>query len=546
MPAKSVIRLFLGSALVAAVPAAPALAQAAAEAPLVEARRAADGGRSAEAIAPYREALRLAGEERPDWRLELADQLTWAGELDAAIAEYRAVIASERDDLKKKAQTGLGRALARRGDYRPAVAALDAALAFDPADREATLLRAQALSWDNRQAEAEGAYRNLLVSDPGDERALLGLARVQSWRGRQRAALATLARLPDAPTDAAEAVTITAEAQQWLGRPDRAAATLRTHLAEARGDDRARWLLGRLERDTRSEVRLDARRFDQSDGLDVEQFNLGADYRFADGRGRIGPRLQYAAFDPSDAPSDVFTVTRIAASGGWRLSDAVDLNATIGVDSIDAPGAGLGAGGTREFLTYDAYATFFPVDRLRIDLGVQRFTLDSEPTLRNRVIASQVKASADVQPTERSRFTMRAAHADYSDANRQWWWQAEFEQRLALAPRVHVGARYTGTSFRLVGQPGYFSPEEYHAIEATLRIDGQAGPRTWYGLRASAGAERDVGSGERFIIGTSAYLRQQLSERIDVEAAYDYSSSSAASSTGFERGIARVSLIARF
>lgn len=543
MPAKIPFdRLLLGTALAAVLPAAPALAQDAAEAALAEARRAADAGRSSEAIAPYREALRQAGEERPDWRLELADQLTWAEELDAAIAEYRAVIASGRGDLMRKAQTGLGRALARRGDYAAAVAALDAALALDPADREAALLRAQALSWDNRQAEAEAGYRALLARDPADERALLGLARVQSWRGRQRAALATLTRLPDAPDDPVEAVTITAEAQQWLGRPDRAAATLRARLAEAPSDDRARWLLGRLERDTRSEVRLDARRFDQSDGLDVEQFNLGADYRFADGRGRVGPRLQHAAFDPSDAPGDVFTVTRIAASGGWRLSDAVDLNATIGADRIDDPGTG----GTQTFLTYDAYASFFPEDRVRIDLGVQRFTLDSEPTLRSRVIASQFKASADVLPTERSRLTARAATADYSDGNRQWWWQAEFEQRLALTPRVHVGARYTGTSFRLVGQPGYFSPGEYHALEATLRIDGQAGARTWYGLRASAGAERDVGSGERFIISTSAYLRQQLSQSVDIEAAYDYSSSSAASSTGFERGIARISLIARF
>lgn len=542
MPAKSLFRLLAGTALVAAMAPAAALAQDAAETALAEARRAADAGRPGDAVVPYREALRQTREERPDWRLELADQLTWAGDLDAAVGEYRAVIASGRADLMRKVQTGLGRALARRGDYAPAVAALDAALALDPADREAARLRAQALSWDNRQADAEAAYRALLASEPADERALLGLARVQSWRGRQRAALATLSRLAEPPADPQEAVTIAAEAQQWLGRPDRAAATLRQRLAAAPGDDRARWLLGRLERDTRHEVRADARRFDQSDGLDVEQYNLGADYRFADGRGRIGPRLQYAAFDPSDAPGDVFAVTRIAASGGWRLSDALDLNATIGVDSIDAPGAG----GAQTFLTYDAYATLFPEDRARIDVGVQRFTLDSEPTLRNRVIVDQFKASADVLPTERSRLTARAAYAEYTDGNRQWWWQAEFEQRLALAPRIHAGARYTGTTFRLVGQPGYFSPGEYHALEATLRIDGQAAARTWYGLRASLGAERDVGSAERFILSASAYLRQQLSRSLDVEAAYDYSSSSAASSTGFERGIARISLIARF
>ena len=75
---------------------------------------------------------------------------------------------------------------------------------------------------------------------------------------------------------------------------------------------------------------------------------------------------------------------------------------------------------------------------------------------------------------------------------------------------------------------------------------GQAAPRTWYGLRASAGAERDVGSAERFSLSASAYVRQQVSPRIDLEAAYDYTSSRAASSTGFTRGIARISLIARF
>jgi tetratricopeptide (TPR) repeat protein len=542
MPTKPLIHLLIGTALAAALPGAPARAQDAAETALAQARRAADGGRNAEAIAPYREALRQAGEDRPDWRLELADQLTWAGELDEAVEEYRRVIASGRGDLMKKAHTGLGRALARRGDYAAAVAALDAALALDPADREAALLRAQALSWDNRQAEAEAGYRTLLASDPADQRALLGLARVQSWRGRQRAALTTLARLPDTPTDPVEAVTITAEAQQWLGRPDRAAATLRQRLAAVPDDTRAQWLLERLERDTRHEVRFDARRFDQSDGLDVEQFNLGADYRLADGRGRFGPRLQYAAFDPTGAPGDTITVTRIGASGGWRLSDALDLNATIAVDSIDDSGPG----GTQDFFTYDAYVTLLPEDRVRIDLGAQRFTLDSEPTLRNRVVVDQFKASADFLPTERSRFSARTAFADYSDGNRQWWWQGEFEQRLALAPRLYVGARYTGTSFRLVNQPGYFSPGEYHALEATMRLDGQFGRRTWYGVKASAGAERDVGSAERFIISGAAYLRQQLSARVDLEAAYDYSSSSAASSTGFTRGIARISLIARF
>jgi tetratricopeptide (TPR) repeat protein len=441
-----------------------------------------------------------------------------------------------------KAETGLGRALARRGDYRDAVRAFDAALALAPQEFEPALLRAQALSWDNRQAQAEAAYRALLEREPGNERALLGLARVQTWRGRQREALATLALLPPDVADPAEASFIAAEAQQWVGRPDRAVGTLEARLATARGDSRAAWLKDRIERENRHEARFDARRYDQSDGLDIEQFNLGADWRFDDGRARIGPRLAYFAFDPFTGPGDVIEVTRIGASGGYRISDAVDANASIGVDTIDSPGPG----GRDDFLTYDAFVTLFPDDRWRIDIGAKRFLFDSEPTLRNRLVVEEYKVSADHLPTERSRLTLRGAYADYSDGNRQAWWQAEFEQRLALEPRIHLALRYTGTDFTLVNQEGYFSPDEYHSIELLGRIEGRIGQRTTYGLRAGAGAERDVGQSDRFIVNGGIFLRRQLSDAIDVEAAYDYTSSSAASSTGFERGIGRISLIARF
>jgi hypothetical protein len=54
----------------------------------------------------------------------------------------------------------------------------------------------------------------------------------------------------------------------------------------------------------------------QSDGLDIAQFNLGGGYRFADGRGRIGPQLADGAFDPTRAPRDVIEVRRIGASAG--------------------------------------------------------------------------------------------------------------------------------------------------------------------------------------------------------------------------------------
>lgn len=62
MPAKPMIRLLLGAALAAMLPAS-SWAQ---EDALAEARRAADADRNAEAVASYRGALEQAGEDRPD------------------------------------------------------------------------------------------------------------------------------------------------------------------------------------------------------------------------------------------------------------------------------------------------------------------------------------------------------------------------------------------------------------------------------------------------------------------------------------------------
>ena len=527
------------------LPAAPSvMAQTfnTAQEALAEARKAADSHRNKDAIQPYRDALRLSAADRPDWRLELAEQLSWSGQLVEAIDEYRRVLASGQSELLRKAGYGLGRALAWTGEHDAAVEVLDDALKIEPMDRDTLLLRAKILGWASRHTEAEMAYRVMLERDPADQRALLGLARVQSWRGHYRKALATLERLPEAPEDAGEAVTIASEANQWMGRPDRSRKVALRRLADAPDDSQALALLARLDRDYSSELRLDARRFDQSDGLDVEQINLSATVPIDHGRGRVGPRLAYAAFAPSDGDGDVVTVTRAGLAAAYRISDTIDVNAAFSIDTIDNPGKG----GSKDFLTFDAYVTIFPSDRWRIDTGVQRYLFDSDATLRNRLVAEQYKASVDFLPTERTRISARFAYGDYSDGNRQFGWQAEVEQRIMSEPKVHVGIRYSGTDFRLVNQPGYFSPDLYHAAEVLMRIDGRVGERTYFGARVSGGGERDIGGADRFIVSASTYLRRDLTDRFAVEAAYDYSSSRTMSANGFERGIGRLSLIARF
>ena len=538
------IGLLVASCVVLAAVATAASAQTerSAEQALTEARAAADTDRHEDAIPAYREALGRSSQDHPDWHLELADQLTWASRLDEAVPAYEAVIASGREDLRRKAFTGLGRALSWRGDYAQAVEAFDKALAMDPQDWEAGLLRAQTLSWDHRQAEAEAAYRTLLAQRPGDESALLGLARVLTWRGRYREALAMLNTLPNPTQNETERVTIEAEAYLWMGRSDLARRKLESRIAAAPEDNRARSLLKGLERDQRGEARLDLRRFFQSDGLDIRQVNLGLDLPVKDGRGRIGPRLAYAGFDPPPAAGDYYGVTRFGLSGGYRVSNDLDFNGAIGVDTINGPDPD----DPRKYLTYDVYATIWPSDRWRVDLGTARYLFDSEPTLSTGLHAERYKASGDFLATERTRLSARAAFINYSDGNEQAWWQVVADHRVSREPRIYLGLRCTGTNFLLPWQPGYFSPDEYYSVEAYLRLNGWIDRKTNFGISVAPGGETEIGGTERFILSGALYIRRALSDRFDIEAAYDFSSSRTASVTGFAREIVRLTLVVKF
>src|SRR5262249_17584171 len=97
-------------------------------------------GRTDEAIAEYREAVRLAPTE-PRGRLNLAAVLSGRGKIDEAIAEYREVLRLAPD--LPEDHLGLGHAFARVGHARDAAVEYRAALLARPGWRPALL----ALSW---------------------------------------------------------------------------------------------------------------------------------------------------------------------------------------------------------------------------------------------------------------------------------------------------------------------------------------------------------------------------------------------------------------
>jgi tetratricopeptide (TPR) repeat protein len=528
--------------LAAFVPMAAPAQTAGADAAVAEAGKAAGENRHADAIDAYRRAISAAPERRGEWLLDLADQLTWAKRYEEAVALYREAVDDADATRARRARMGLARALSWDDRHGQAIAEYDRVLARDPKDRDARLARAQVLSWAGRHDEALAAYEALSRDDPEDVEAKRGAARVLSWRGRYRAAIeGAQGLLEEAPRDR-ETVTILAEALDWMGRPDRAERVLREQLERDAGDARAASLLDDLARRRQPSVRVDFREFDQSDDLEISELALAARFPLAQGRGFIGPRYTQAVFRPNRGDVERILVRRPGLYGGFRISDAVDLNAGLSLDVINTRGAE----GDHTLPTFDGYLTYRPNDLLRFDLGASRYTFDSEETLREGLVATQIGGSVDFYPNEAAQLSARFNRAYHSDGNVRLWWQAQVTRRLMDRPRLVVGYRYTGFRFSDPGQGGYYNPDRYRTHELLFSGSGQLARRLRWDLRLVGGYETETPGGSRFTINAGASAARPLGRSTELELAYDYSTSRTRSVGGFERGIARVTLFRRF
>jgi tetratricopeptide (TPR) repeat protein len=506
---------------------------------LVEtARQAARANRHEEAIEAFQQAMAAAPERRREWQLELADQFTWSGRLDEAIALYREVTLADDPAEQRRARIGLARALSWDGQHSSALAEYDRLLELDPKDRETRLSRAQVLSWANRQGAALEEYRAVLREHPDDLEAQRAIGRVQSWRGRYRIAAAAMEQfLAKHPLDR-EATAILAESRDWMGRPDLAEQVVRKQLAGDAEDQRAAALLENLEFYQRPQARFDWRESHQSDDLRTTIYSLDSRLPLANGRSYVGLHYDLGSYRPPEGPVEKILVQRPGVLAHHRISDAFDWHGAAFLNVIDT----YGAPGDHETPTYDTYFTFWPNDVFRFDLGSSRWTFDSEEALREGLYATQGNVSMDILPNELTRLTTRLSLADYSDGNERTWWQLEVERRIWHDPRILIGYRYTGFDFSEPGQGGYYNPDLYHSNELLLRGWGWFGGGRRWDLRSSVGYEHEIPGDSRLIWSAGAGLTWEIRRYLELELAYDFSSSSAASSSGFDRGTARLTL----
>jgi tetratricopeptide (TPR) repeat protein len=483
---------------------------------LVElAREAARAERSREAIELYERALAQGPELRPQLLREFADQLTIAEQPGRAIPLFREALAVQDGgpDEERRARLGLALALVWNGRYREAMEEYERLLAVDPDDMEARKGRARVLAWTDRLEPAAREYRKVLKEDPTDREARRELARVESWRGRQQRAQRELREmLREDPTDV-DARLALADAQRWMGRPDRAMIHVERAL-ERRPDRReALELKSEILRDARPSSDFQFNRSRLADGLRLDQFSTSHEWTFESGRSALG--AQYSVFEYNENSRAAGRVERPGIFGRRRFSDGVELGGAIARDEVST----FRQNGAPSPLIFDLFATTWPSDWWRLELGFSRTTFDTLQALEEGVTAESLSLAADWTPNERWRGSVRASSAWFDDGNQRWWGQFELERRLRSGqPSVFLGLRYTAYDFDELLRGDFFNVGSLQAWLIALRAHSSLGRSFTFDVESAIGFEDTSPGGSRATGSLRTRLIWQATERLEIEA----------------------------
>jgi len=179
-------------------------------------------------------------------------------------------------------------------------------------------------------------------------------------------------------------------------------------------------------------------------------------------------------------------------------------------------------------------------------VSTKRETFDDVLSLKRGIAARGDGISVDWLPNERARLTARWSQADYSDGNHRDFSQFELEHRLATHPWVWAGMRYTHFDYVKQMNNGYFNPLTFNAYLITLRANGgskEPGARFSWSAQLAVGREFADPDGEKPSYDAGVAAAYRLAQSMSIEARLQRFSSRIASSSGFARTTAGLTLV---
>ncbi|WP_134500354.1 tetratricopeptide repeat protein [Microvirga pakistanensis] len=480
------------------------------------ARQAAGQTRNAEAVTLFERAFVVTPGRRRELLREYAEQMLYSGQPLRAIPLFHEIL--QRPGLKpqelRDARLGLARALAWSGQQKLAIPVFTAILAVNPRDIDALIGRGNALNdtTDHRAALAD--FEIVLTLRPGNVEATRGAATAERSMGLPRAALARVEPLLAKGDRHPATLLIAAQARREMGRPDLSEAYARALLAQKPGDEGAQALLDQLTLERLPLTRVEAWYASRSDDLAIWSLQGSHLLTFNNGLTNVGPQARIMRYRGDDFPSvDMYG---IGLQGRHRFDDVFEIKSSMFLNLEEEARRNRPGREEDQDVTFTHETTFsvIPSDLLRFDLTLARQYADENTrSIVNDILQDDVGLSVHVTPDNATRFSARAIYSHYSDGNERFWGQAEFAKRFTANPYFWLGARYTAFDFAEVVDNGYWNPDQYQSLEASVHFYGALAERWWFDLQGAAGYAWSEPGDAGFVSSATARLNYDLDQR---------------------------------
>jgi tetratricopeptide (TPR) repeat protein len=412
--------------------------------------------------------------------LARADSLLGAGHVDAARAEYTAVL--QVDPEQSRAIFQLGRLAI---DDVEAERMFRRYVGLEPEDAWGHMALGDLLGRMGHRGEAIDCYNEALRLAPGERDAAIGRARCFARAGRTDAAIAAYdAWLVTHPQDA-EAWRELGRARRKAGRPRDAAAAFEKAIAS--GDHRAVSGLEAARREAAPALEPFVSGSGDSDGNGLMRAGLAADMVLS-GTVRAGVRASRARIDD---PAGTRTSDDLGLEVAWRPLAALRIRAASGAMRIPRADPATGD-------------EWVPTGRIRagwraavsgaVEVSVARELLVSSPLLvESRVLRTEALGRGELPLWGglRLRGSGRfATLASRTDTNRRQALQGGLA--LALLPQLELNATALDLRYDHPSADGYFAPDQAQLVECGAYLETEAFEFLSLALDAGVGAQRVV------------------------------------------------------
>ncbi len=380
----------------------------------------------------YIQALSLKRDFPTSDRLSMAVAISWGDRLDEALAEFRAIVQEEPDNLP--ARIHLARTLAWAGKFDESLIEINIVLQKDPRDKDALLIKANDLRWKGEFDGAYDLYRSILHTQE-DFDARLGYTYVLIARGEDAAARESLALLkPAYPYQERELKKLLKEFKPST---------------ESRGD-------------------LKFSRYDDTDGNIV--------YRYAASYGLHAKRwnallnyLQTEAHDDTRRDSS----SLLTGEARTQLTRQVGITGGLGVIQYHT-------GEVSNFVTGHVKADAeFP--GIAVGVAMTHAPLqDTAELIENRIRFTSAGTYLSGTVTERVSVQGSYTYADYTDGNNSDDLGLTLRATLLPGnPRIVSGYRFRLLNFNRQSFAGYFDPNNFQShqifLNTSFERDGFSG-----------------------------------------------------------------------